>query len=601
MVVLQWRLMLLFSVLATVLAACDPDITLDSNGHLDFPGTIPAIAPLQFKDCTNLRSVTFADTLTDISLGAFWGTSLSTVVIPDSVTRVGDSAFMECSGLSSVVIGGNVTSIGGGAFGRGGLRSVEIPNSVTLIGNQAFASNPFLENAFISDSVRFLGHEVFKSCTALNTVYLSRHVDLNESNDVFQFTGCPEDVFSSGVAVCRCGEGSCAPTSEPTAVPTVSPTSTPTGFPTITPTAAPSVMPTALPTNAPTLSPTAPTASPTATPTSQPSVSPSVAPTQSTASPTEAPSVVPTSTPTVGPTAVPTEMPTTVHILRETPGPRNEYSASLLATMVVIPLVLIGLVLAFLRSLRLYTTKRPWRRRSQVKPLLKEKVKPILVSYATDFYPRNRKREGEQAMYNMVTYLEENDIPCFHCNKGIVGALWRPEWFGRVPKTEVAIVMLSPGFYKSRHCLLELHALLDSKVEQDNHIIPVIVEDPEGTDTEEALMAVFKKEGMFPSREEVNVNFLRRFQKKNRLPKNGTYVPARDNVEILRLIHKFTSISEKFDGESAPETEDATDTSDTEDAATPQLNPDLAQSTEATAEVGATSEPASTDVSVSMV
>ena len=42
--------------------------------------------------------------------------SLKSLVIPDSVTRIGDSAFFCCEFLRSVVIPDSVTNIGDGAF-----------------------------------------------------------------------------------------------------------------------------------------------------------------------------------------------------------------------------------------------------------------------------------------------------------------------------------------------------------------------------------------------------------------------------------------------------------------------------------------------------
>lgn len=42
--------------------------------------------------------------------------SLSSIVIPDSVTSIGDSAFNGCESLNSVAIPDSVTSIGYGAF-----------------------------------------------------------------------------------------------------------------------------------------------------------------------------------------------------------------------------------------------------------------------------------------------------------------------------------------------------------------------------------------------------------------------------------------------------------------------------------------------------
>ena len=42
--------------------------------------------------------------------------SLSSIVIPDSVTDIGDYAFPDCSSLSKIVIPNSVTDIGDSAF-----------------------------------------------------------------------------------------------------------------------------------------------------------------------------------------------------------------------------------------------------------------------------------------------------------------------------------------------------------------------------------------------------------------------------------------------------------------------------------------------------
>ena len=98
--------------------------------------------------------------------------SLTSVVIGDSVTSIGDVAFYYCSSLMSVVIGDSVTSIGNGAFySCDSLTSVVIGDSVTSIGFDAFCYCDSLTSVVIGDSVTSIGNSAFYDCTKLTSVY----------------------------------------------------------------------------------------------------------------------------------------------------------------------------------------------------------------------------------------------------------------------------------------------------------------------------------------------------------------------------------------------------------------------------------------------
>ena len=75
---------------------------------------------------------------------------ITSIILPNTITRIEDYAFSSCSTITSVTIPESVTSIGEGAFyGCSALTSITIPNSVDSIGKSAF-----------------------RGCSALTSIYL---------------------------------------------------------------------------------------------------------------------------------------------------------------------------------------------------------------------------------------------------------------------------------------------------------------------------------------------------------------------------------------------------------------------------------------------
>ena len=131
-----------------------------------------------------ISSIIIPNSVTSIGSFAFYGcTSLTSITIPNSVTSIENSAFYNCTALASVTIGNSVTSIGDWVFyGCTSLTSVTIPNSVTSIGSSAFYGCSGLTSIIIPNSVTNIGDNAFFDCTNLQRVYLPARFEATYPN-----------------------------------------------------------------------------------------------------------------------------------------------------------------------------------------------------------------------------------------------------------------------------------------------------------------------------------------------------------------------------------------------------------------------------------
>jgi len=114
-----------------------------------------------------------------IGKSAFYGcTSLTNVIIGNSVTSIGERAFAHCDSLTSVKIPNSVTSIGEYAFAYcGSLTSVELPSSVTSLSDDAFAYCDSLTSVTIPSSVTSIGSWAFYGNDQLSIIEYKGSVD----------------------------------------------------------------------------------------------------------------------------------------------------------------------------------------------------------------------------------------------------------------------------------------------------------------------------------------------------------------------------------------------------------------------------------------
>ena len=114
------------------------------------------------------------------------------------VKEIGESAFYGCSSLTEVVIPNTVTKIGDLAFAVSGLTEVEIPDSVEHIGVSAFGLCTGLKEVTVPESVTYLGDGAFRYCSSLQSAYVYANVtDLKFRMFYNSFQVSGNDIYTS--------------------------------------------------------------------------------------------------------------------------------------------------------------------------------------------------------------------------------------------------------------------------------------------------------------------------------------------------------------------------------------------------------------------
>ena len=188
---------------------------------------VTSIGYSAFFDCRGLTSVTIPESVTKIGGYAFYRCSITSVVIPESVTKIEGDVFSDCSQLISVTLPESIVSIGSWAFfrcnslqnitipekvtsiaertfsGCSSLASITIPEGVTSIGNYAFSGCSSLASITIPEGVTSIGEAAFGSCSSLTSITIPKKVTSIAERT---FSGCsslafitiPEGVTSIG-------------------------------------------------------------------------------------------------------------------------------------------------------------------------------------------------------------------------------------------------------------------------------------------------------------------------------------------------------------------------------------------------------------------
>ncbi|MBQ9228872.1 MAG: leucine-rich repeat domain-containing protein [Eubacterium sp.] len=162
---------------------------------LVIPESVVYIGKHAFRNCKQLKKITFNSGNIEIGFAAFAGCSELTELVLCAGTIVSSNAFCECTKLTTLTIldpvgnEKNHTLLGEAAFvGCSNLTDIEFGNGVIDIGNYTFERCTGLTQIVIPQNTICIGNHCFMNCTRLQNVFIySDNIIIYD----YAFTGCP--------------------------------------------------------------------------------------------------------------------------------------------------------------------------------------------------------------------------------------------------------------------------------------------------------------------------------------------------------------------------------------------------------------------------
>ena len=116
---------------------------------------------------SRIKKLTIIDT-TSLGVTQFAQSSISELIVPESVKKINGAWFSSCSNLKTIMFSEGLTKIDGTAFqGCTALETVYLPNSVESIGKNAFKGCTKLKNFVVPNNDISFGETVFADDAAL--------------------------------------------------------------------------------------------------------------------------------------------------------------------------------------------------------------------------------------------------------------------------------------------------------------------------------------------------------------------------------------------------------------------------------------------------
>lgn len=133
------------------------------------PEKLKEIPAYFFKECPNLTTLVIPNSVTKIGREAFSGSGISQITLSESLTTIEAMAFKE-SGLTQITLPESLTTIEASAFYKTKLETITIPKNVTKIPTDCFYQCENLTRAMFPNTLTTIDARAFRGCSNLTNI-----------------------------------------------------------------------------------------------------------------------------------------------------------------------------------------------------------------------------------------------------------------------------------------------------------------------------------------------------------------------------------------------------------------------------------------------
>lgn len=170
--------------LETVILKCDNPVYDNNSGDYTYKAIFPR--------CDNLRNVIVDSSVHNISWMFTNMNGLSYVSLPEGLTDLGNDIFAKSPKLECLKLPSTLKTIGWGAFYGSGLQSIVIPDNVETIEPYAFSFCDSLQSITIGKKITKISNYVFAEDKSLQEIIL--HCEQPPFVDEQSFENIPENI-----------------------------------------------------------------------------------------------------------------------------------------------------------------------------------------------------------------------------------------------------------------------------------------------------------------------------------------------------------------------------------------------------------------------